>query len=237
MFSASPSTSSGHRIDRDLVYLFRCGGGDFFDIHAAFARCHEDDALGTAVHHHAGVQLLPDVCAFLDKQTPHLLAFRSRLMGFQLHAEDGRRVLAHFIERARELDPPPLPRPPAWICALTTHAFPPSLRAASSASSNREARDRARRRHAILAQNLFRLIFVNLHLKSIGRAGRAPSGPGAPALRKPRSPHRESHGMRRQALTAVNSKTELGSKRGTPRIALRKRRPPQSAGDSACGAV
>src|SRR5881628_3855086 len=31
--------------------------------------------------------------------------------------------------------PPPLPRPPAWICAFTTHAFPPSSRAAFTASS------------------------------------------------------------------------------------------------------
>src|SRR5687767_14885990 len=31
--------------------------------------------------------------------------------------------------------PPPLPRPPAWICALTTHRVPPSCFAASTASS------------------------------------------------------------------------------------------------------
>src|SRR5882762_2826178 len=31
--------------------------------------------------------------------------------------------------------PPPLPRPPAWICAFTTHTLPPSSRAAFTASS------------------------------------------------------------------------------------------------------
>ena len=31
--------------------------------------------------------------------------------------------------------PPPLPRPPAWICALTTHTLPPSCFAAATASS------------------------------------------------------------------------------------------------------
>src|SRR5882672_5775859 len=36
-------------------------------------------------------------------------------------------------ERAT-LTPPPLPRPPAWICALTTQTEPPSVRAASTAS-------------------------------------------------------------------------------------------------------
>src|SRR5213594_242617 len=33
------------------------------------------------------------------------------------------------------LTPPPLPRPPAWICAFTTHTLPPSSRAAATASS------------------------------------------------------------------------------------------------------
>src|SRR3954465_14036477 len=31
--------------------------------------------------------------------------------------------------------PPPLPRPPAWICAFTTQTLPPSFFAASTASS------------------------------------------------------------------------------------------------------
>src|SRR5512135_3652030 len=31
--------------------------------------------------------------------------------------------------------PPPLPRPPAWICAFTTHTLPPSCCAAATASS------------------------------------------------------------------------------------------------------
>src|SRR5687767_13646833 len=37
------------------------------------------------------------------------------------------------------LTPPPLPRPPAWICALTTHTLPPRRLAASSASSTENA--------------------------------------------------------------------------------------------------
>ena len=32
------------------------------------------------------------------------------------------------------LTPPPLPRPPAWICAFTTHTGPPSFFASASAS-------------------------------------------------------------------------------------------------------
>src|SRR5208283_2735681 len=37
------------------------------------------------------------------------------------------------------LTPPPLPRPPAWICALTTHTPPPRLAAAFTASSTENA--------------------------------------------------------------------------------------------------
>src|SRR5688572_14234866 len=37
------------------------------------------------------------------------------------------------------LTPPPLPRPPAWICALTTQTLPPSFFAASTASSTLKA--------------------------------------------------------------------------------------------------
>ncbi len=42
--------------------------------------------------------------------------------------------LTSGIERA-SLTPPPLPRPPAWICAFTTHTGPPSDSAAFTASS------------------------------------------------------------------------------------------------------
>src|SRR5581483_4239504 len=42
--------------------------------------------------------------------------------------------LTSSVDRA-SLTPPPLPRPPAWIWALTTHTFPPSFLAASTASS------------------------------------------------------------------------------------------------------
>ncbi|CFN64087.1 Uncharacterised protein [Bordetella pertussis] len=42
------------------------------------------------------------------------------------------------IERP-SLTPPPLPRPPAWICALTTQTGPPSFSAAATASSTEKA--------------------------------------------------------------------------------------------------
>ena len=81
------------------------------------------------------VVLLLDVGAFLDQQAAHLLALGPGLVGLELHAEDlpGQRL---DLVRASvaSLTPPPLPRPPAWICALTTQTEPPSFCAASRAS-------------------------------------------------------------------------------------------------------
>jgi hypothetical protein len=46
------------------------------------------------------------------------------------------RAAAATASSARtSLTPPALPRPPAWICALTAQAEPPIRRAASTASA------------------------------------------------------------------------------------------------------
>ena len=65
----------------------------------------------------------------------------------ELHAEDlARRARAPRRSSCASLTPPPLPRPPAWICAFTTQTGPPSCFAARTASSTRERRNAARHR-------------------------------------------------------------------------------------------
>jgi len=49
-----------------------------------------------------------------------LLALRAGLVRDELHAEDRANGGFGVGARLRDLTPPPLPRPPAWICALTT---------------------------------------------------------------------------------------------------------------------
>ena len=71
-------------------------------------------------------------------------------------------VFTSSTERA-SLTPPPLPRPPAWICAFTTHTGPPSVFAACTASSTEKHGTAARRRHAELAEQLLGLVLVDLH--------------------------------------------------------------------------
>ena len=97
--------------------------GDLLDVHAALGARHQRRraavARSTTI---ADVELLLDVGAFLDEQPAHLLPLRPGLVRDELHAEDlaGERRAPRRATCAT-LTPPPLPRPPAWICAFTTH--------------------------------------------------------------------------------------------------------------------
>ncbi len=57
----------------------------------------------------------------------------------------------------------PLPRPPAWICDLTTATAAPSSRNASAASSAVRDNDARQHSHARIAKNLLGLEFVDFH--------------------------------------------------------------------------
>jgi hypothetical protein len=97
---------------------------NFLDVHAAFGGGHHGDLLGGAVGQRGDVVFF-DVGAFLDQQVTHLLAFRAGLVGDQLHAEDLPAYWRTSSSDLATLTPPPLPRPPAWIWALTTQTLPP----------------------------------------------------------------------------------------------------------------
>ena len=63
--------------------------------------------------------------------------------------------------------PPPLPRPPAWICALTTTPVAPSWNSARGRSVGFfGALDHlsARHGHSVLRQDGFALVLVNFHI-------------------------------------------------------------------------
>ncbi len=61
------------------------------------------------------------------------------------------------------MTPPPLPRPPAWIWALTTQTGPPSERAAVDRLVDGERGNPARGRQAEAAEDFLALILVDLH--------------------------------------------------------------------------
>src|SRR5690606_33479684 len=58
----------GLRVDADLVDELGRLLGDLLDVHAAFARRHQGDFLGTPIDHDPDVEFLADVGAFLDQQ-------------------------------------------------------------------------------------------------------------------------------------------------------------------------
>ena len=135
---------AGGRVDRDGEDLVRRVVGDLLDVHAALGRDHDGDAAGLAVDKRRKVELGGDVGALLDVEAVDLLAGRAGLEGDERAAEHlPRKVLTSSSERARRTPPlaaglrlpeAPLPRPPAWIWALTTQTGPGSSRAAASTS-------------------------------------------------------------------------------------------------------
>ena len=134
------------RIDGQRFDLFGrvvCHG---FDVHAALGRYDQRDAPGGAVDEQRQIEFLVDVDAVGDVEPVDLLAVRPGLDGDERVAEHVGRRPADLVGTARQPDPAlglgrqfdlnlPLPRPPAWICALTTYSGPGSLAAAATASS------------------------------------------------------------------------------------------------------
>ena len=92
-----------------------------------------------AVDDDAEVELALDVKPFLDEHAADRPAFGPGLVRDERHAEHR---LARWSPRASgpftTLTPPPLPRPPAWICALTTTMPPPSVGRGRLAPRRRE---------------------------------------------------------------------------------------------------
>jgi hypothetical protein len=62
------------------------------------------------------------------------------------------------------LTPPPLPRPPAWICAFTTTTPVPRRLAISTASAAAKGHLAAGHGHAVTRKDRFRLVLVDFHI-------------------------------------------------------------------------
>src|SRR5688572_4920774 len=102
---------AGGGIDRDLDDLFRMVGGDLLDLNAAFGRGHDGDARGSAVNQHAEIELAPDVAAALHIDALHQLALGAGLVGDKGHADHALDILAHLVQRLRDLDAAALAAP------------------------------------------------------------------------------------------------------------------------------
>jgi hypothetical protein len=151
------------RVDLDLVDFFRMRCSHFLDVHAAFARGHQHDALRDAVGDHRHIEFLLDVGAFFDQQAAHFLAFRAGLVGDQLHAEDLVRVLAHLLERLGHLHAAAL----AATACMNLRLDDPDRTAEGLGGLHRfvntQARDATRHRDAVLPQDFFSLVLMDFH--------------------------------------------------------------------------
>ena len=141
--------------------------GDLLDLDAAVGTDHHHGPLGGAIEHETQVELP------FDLRGP---ARRARAGRSARAARSGRSrgwtpIIFCAARCASSGDlttftPPPLPRPPAWIWALTT-TVPPSRRAAAPGVFGREHDVSLRHGNAVAGQDGLRLILVNLHGVSV----------------------------------------------------------------------
>ncbi len=87
------------RVDRLLDDLVGVIVRHRLDVHAALGRGDDGDAAQRAVDQHGEVELALDVAAFLDIEALDRLAGRAGLLGDQLMAQHGGRVLADLLDR------------------------------------------------------------------------------------------------------------------------------------------
>ena len=137
--------------------------GNFFDVHAAFARSHQRDLLRHTVHHQRHVQFLLDVRAFFDQQALDQLAFRTGLVRHQRHAQDAAGVFLDLVDALGNLHAAALATATRMnLCLHDPH------RAAQGFSSldglvDREGRNAARNRHIVFAQDFLALVLMDIH--------------------------------------------------------------------------
>ena len=157
---------SDDRINLFLVDRLGILGGDFFNLHTAGLRSHEDQLACCAVQHDAEIQLAIDRGCLFYQQALHLLPLRSGLVSHQLHSQDGLgcifsgRQVAHHLHAA------------AFAAASGVN-----LRldhdARSAAAQQQSSRIRGLRQrvcyltpghgHTVLRQDRLCLIFMNFH--------------------------------------------------------------------------
>ena len=143
-------------------------------------RNHQHGPLCGPVDGHTQVEFAGDVAAGLHQHAADRLPFGAGLHSHQRLAQqipgDRRRLLGtpHKLDAMLLgcVFTVPLPRPPAWIWALTTATSPANSRCASAASPAVVDHDARWHRHAPIAKDLLGLVFVDLHRRTVDRSAR-----------------------------------------------------------------
>ena len=181
--AAMEAGDAGGRVDGDLEDLLGVLLGHLLDLHAAFGGRHDGDAGAVAVHQEAQVQLALDVAAVLDIDAGDELAGRAGLLGDQRVADHRRRGGLHVGRRLDDADAALAVRVVGEAAGAAAAGMDLRLHHIDRTGQLRRRRFRFFRRpghmafehrDAIAAQQLLRLVFVDVHPLTLcmGRAGR-----------------------------------------------------------------
>ena len=166
----------------DVLLVDLLGGvvGDLFDLHAAGLRGHEDDLAGGAVEHEAEVELAVDGRAGFDEQALDFLSLRAGLVRDELHAEDGLASAASASSmRLDDLDAAALAASAGVDLRLDDDggvACAEERLGGRVGLFERGGHLARRDRDAVLAQDVFRLVLVNLHRRGLPPFARMTQG-------------------------------------------------------------
>src|SRR5690606_6955524 len=154
---------AGKRVDEDLDDLLGRAVGDLLDVHAAFARRDHGHLLGATVGHDGQVVFLLDVGAIFNIETADLLSFGAGLVRLELHAQDLASQAPDVFQALGNLHTATLAAATGVDLGLDHPDRAAEFLGGSDSFVNGERRDTSWDRHTESAQDLFALVFVNLH--------------------------------------------------------------------------
>ena len=174
--------------------------GNLFDLHATFRRGNDHDALGGAVQHETQIDFAGEVDRRFNVDAVDALAFGAGLMRHQFAAEHVVRRILNFMLGVAQLDAARLATATCVDLGLDDPAAAAKFASPVGRLFGAVGQPAGWYRDAEFRQNLFGLVFVNVHF-SLPQAdvtrlpfllGNAGSAPPAPRQHLPPRPSRSS---------------------------------------------
>ncbi len=152
-----------HRIAYFAQDLVRIGACDFLDFHTAAAGSHQHDALGFAVHGQAEVNLARDIQRLFHQQARHHLSVGCVLVSHQTAAEQRAHAMNQIVQGAHHAHPARLAASAGVNLRLDHPGISTQMPRRHLGLACIVQHHAARRGNALIAQQLFCLIFVQIH--------------------------------------------------------------------------
>ncbi len=154
------------RIDDLFENFLRAFLRHLFDLDAAFGRGDDGDAARGPVEHHAEVKLALDRQPLLDQEPADFPPLGPGLVRDELPAQKRRRELLRLLGALHDLDPAGL-APAAGVDLRLDDARPAQLARERAGFLGGRRHAPLGHRHAERSQQLFGLVFVDVHRKII----------------------------------------------------------------------